>query len=164
MPSKGGPMSRTSMKLRTSNLETVAFILIYQITGHAGKLFTRIQFMSSQNMKMANDWLVKLNHKKEPEHLEESLQGTLQNLRDKGFIIFHGAGNYELTRTGVNENIHINYEINFWNINEQIEKIKSKDKEEIIDKAAELFKGMSTEQIRSALNMIGLQIPNTLNK
>ena len=46
-----------------------------------------------------------MGHKKDPGSLENTLQRTIQNLRDKGYIDFLGSGEYHLTVKGL-EAIH----------------------------------------------------------
>lgn len=154
---KERPMSKIRMKPRVSNWETVAFILIHQITGLTGKHFTRIQLMSSQNITMAIDCLVRLNHKTDPEHPEASLQHAIQKLRNKGYIIFHGDGNYELTDAGIDERDRIMREMNLAQPSDlfnYVEQTKIENEKELTDKILKLFKNMSKEQIQSALSMV----------
>ena len=83
-----------------SNWETIAFLLINQIVIREYHFFFRSQLMSSDNIDLATEFSALLGHKKNPAHPEETLQRTIQNLRDKGFINFLGQGEYKLTTDG----------------------------------------------------------------
>ena len=80
-----------------SNWETIAFILINRVVGR-NSLFNRMQLIKNIDTVVSLSAL--LGHKKNPDHPEETLQRTLQNMRDKGFIDFLGAGEYKLTPAG----------------------------------------------------------------
>jgi DNA-binding PadR family transcriptional regulator len=96
-------MKRILLQVRKSNWETVAFLLFYDFLITTGKKFTRSALMRSDNIDKVVKWLTRLNHKAHPEHPEQSLQRKIQDLRNKGFIVFHGNGEYELTDDGVAE-------------------------------------------------------------
>lgn len=84
-----------------SNWETVAFLLIRKIIISDKSHFSRSQLMTAENLTVAISFLSILGHKERPDHPEETLQRTIQNLRDKGHIIFHGRGEYSLTSQGI---------------------------------------------------------------
>ena len=79
-----------------SNWETMAFLVIYSILQGRNKVFDRSQLMSPDNLDAAIQFLKHLGHKEKPDAPEQTLQKTIQNLRDKGFIDFIGQGNYKL--------------------------------------------------------------------
>ena len=56
--------------------------------------------MSYSGLETARKFLIFYSHKKDPNRLENTLQRTIQNLRDKGYIIFFGDGEYRLTERG----------------------------------------------------------------
>ena len=84
-----------------SNWETIAFLIINKITNGNQNVFYRTSLMS--NIDLAIDFSHILGHKKNPEHPEETLQKTIQNLRDKGFIEFLGNGEYILSKDCYNK-------------------------------------------------------------
>lgn len=86
-----------------SNWETIAFLIINKITDGNQSVFYRKSLMS--NIDLAIDFSHILGHKRKPEHPEETLQKTIQNLRDKGFIEFLGNGKYRLSGDGYNKMI-----------------------------------------------------------
>ena len=83
-----------------SNWEIIAFIIINKLLVGSNRFFTRSELMSTDNLKLAEILTAALGHKERPEHPEETLQRTLQNLRDKGYIKFLGRGEYNLSDTG----------------------------------------------------------------
>ncbi|MCR4291251.1 MAG: hypothetical protein NUV76_00070 [Candidatus Kuenenia sp.] len=84
-----------------SNWETIAFLIINKITNGNQNVFYRKSLMS--NIDLAINFSHILGHKKNPEHPEETLQKTIQDLRDKGFIEFLGNGKYILSKDGYNK-------------------------------------------------------------
>jgi DNA-binding PadR family transcriptional regulator len=84
-----------------SNWEVVAFYLIEPLVSERNRRFSR-----SAIMKDATELyplLRILGHKKDPSSPEQTLQKTLQNMRDKKWIYFLGGGytgEYELTDEG----------------------------------------------------------------
>jgi len=54
------------------------------------------------NIDIALNWLDAFGHKKLPKTPEETLQRTIQDLRDRGYILFLGNGEYKLTKKGLN--------------------------------------------------------------
>lgn len=147
-------MYRISLKIRKSNWETVAFLLIYDFLTTTGKHFVRPDLM--KNVDKSVDWLQHLNHKKNPEHPEETLQRTIQNLRDKGYIIFHGQGEYELTELGITECYRVADELNvqFMDIDNIIQTVKEEYNVESIEKAEALIKKLSPDQIKMILEKL----------
>lgn len=59
--------------------------------------------MTQKNLDLATVLLKILGHKKHPEKPEQTLQRTIQNLRDKGDLEFLGEGRYKLTPKGSQE-------------------------------------------------------------
>ena len=84
-----------------SNWETIAFLIMNKITNGNQIVFYRKNLMS--NIDFAINFSPILGHKKNPEHPEETLQRTIQNLRDKGYIEFLGNGKYKLSMDGYNK-------------------------------------------------------------
>jgi hypothetical protein len=150
---RNGAMTTISLKVRNSNWETVAFLLIYDFLRTTGKAFSRSELMRTENMDKAVKWLQHLNHKKYPTHPEETFQRTIQNLRDKGFIIFHGQGEYELTKEGIEECRRVANELNvrLTSMDDTVEMIRAKFEAETVEKVREILKGMSPEEIRELL-------------
>lgn len=94
-----------SIKFRNvkSNWEFIVWYLIDQcLRDGKDRRFTRAQIMR-KNYKEIYLILIALGHKKRPEHPEETIQKTLQNMRDKNWIRFLGQGDYELTEEGYKE-------------------------------------------------------------
>jgi len=83
-----------------SNWELIAFIIINKLIVGNNRYFRRSEIMTMDNLRLAEILTAALGHKKKPKHPEETLQRTLQNLRNKGFIDFLGNGEYKLTDTG----------------------------------------------------------------
>jgi DNA-binding PadR family transcriptional regulator len=137
------------LKTRSSNWECVAFIIIYNFLISTGRQFTRSSLMNSENIDKAVKWLYRLNHKEYPEHPEATLQRTLQNLRDKGYIIFHGQGKYELTEDGISECYNVVSELNdqLCNIEETIERIRDEWQSERLEEVKKQLQNMSPEEI-----------------
>lgn len=84
------------------NWKLIAFALIFRVLRGKGfsSRFYRTELFSSSNLELAVDWSRKLGHKKHPEHPEETLQRTLQNMRDD-YVQFLGQGQYRLTEKGL---------------------------------------------------------------
>ncbi|HOB60469.1 MAG TPA: hypothetical protein PKL40_10425 [Methanoregulaceae archaeon] len=84
-----------------SNWEVVAFYFIEPLIINKSRRFTRQEVM--RNLDEILPLLKLLGHKADPQHPEETLQKTLQNMRDKKWLLFLGDGNsgdYELTEAG----------------------------------------------------------------
>ncbi|MDA8091135.1 MAG: hypothetical protein M0Z61_13065 [Nitrospiraceae bacterium] len=88
------------MRKEISHWEEMAFLLIGTIA-NKNSYFSRSKLMTPKNLNIAIIILRKLGHKENPEHPEETLQRTIQNLRDKGYIEFLGRGEYRLTEKGI---------------------------------------------------------------
>ena len=88
------------IKLADSNWELVAFALIKKIVGDRYSLFERTELFKQDNIDYAVSLLEALGHKKDPQRPEESLQSTIQKMRDKKYIDFRGSGSYRLTPQG----------------------------------------------------------------
>jgi hypothetical protein len=85
-----------------SNWEFVVWYLIDPCITERDRNFTRAQIMR-RNYEEVYDLLKFLGHKKHPAHPEETIQKTLQNMRDKNWIVFLGQGEYRLTNEGYSE-------------------------------------------------------------
>lgn len=85
-----------------SNWEFVAWYLIDSCVSEKHRDFTRAQVMR-KNYEEIYQILLILGHKKRPQHTEETLQRTLQNMRDKNWIEFMGQGDYKVTESGYQE-------------------------------------------------------------
>lgn len=85
-----------------SNWELMAFYIIEPFITEKNKKFKRTQIINDRTLKDALFFLEDvLQHKKYPEHPEETLQKTLQNMRDKKWISFlTNRGDYQLTESG----------------------------------------------------------------
>jgi len=93
--------------IRNSSWETIAFLIIYGLTGGERKIIERAQIMSSGNLDVSINFLKDLGHKRNPTSPEQTLQKTLQNLRDKKYIDFLGNGAYKLTLNGHKEMLRV---------------------------------------------------------
>ena len=85
-----------------SNWEIIVFIIISKLIVGNNLYFRRSEIMTSDNIKLAEMLSTALGHKIKPRHPEETMQRTLQNMRDKAFIKFLGRGEYQLTNDGFN--------------------------------------------------------------
>jgi len=85
-----------------SNWQLVAFGLIAKVVKGRSKTshFYRTELFTQTNLDHAIDWLQKIGHRKNPKNPEETLQRTIQNMRDVGYIDFLGRGEYRLTEKG----------------------------------------------------------------
>ena len=84
-----------------SNWEIVAFYLIEPFISEKRRQFSRQQIL--RGLENIIPMLHLLGHKRNPNHPEETLQKTLQNMRDKKWLIILGGGytgQYELTDEG----------------------------------------------------------------
>jgi hypothetical protein len=80
------------------NWELMAFKIINKIYMGKGISFYREELM--KHIDDALDWLTQYGHKEHPKQPEATLQRTIQNMRDKGWINFIGRGEYKLTEEG----------------------------------------------------------------
>jgi len=102
-----------------SNWETIAFYLIEPLIRDKKRRFSRQQVL--KDFENVIPILPILGHKKNPQHTEETLQRTLENMRDKKWLNFLGGGytgEYELTDTGYKILQHIKKDLN--NIRENV--------------------------------------------
>ncbi len=106
---------------RNSNWETIAFLIIYGVTQGERKIVERAQIMSPGNLDASINFLKDLGHKSNPTSPEQTLQKTLQNLRDKKYIDFLGSGSYKLTLDGHKEMLRVVEEFK-----DMLERIKPK--------------------------------------
>lgn|GEM_PF-4239044 len=95
-------IQRIAFPMGLSNWEGVAFMLTQKATAGKFPTFIRSEFMSTNNLKFAINLLQVVGHKHRPTQPEATLQRTIQNLRDHGYITFYGNGEYELTQEGIN--------------------------------------------------------------
>lgn len=84
-----------------SNWQLIALMIINKVKVGNNRRMSRTEIFSSENLYFAVRFTELLGHKNKPKHPEETLQRTLQNLRDKGYIDFLGDGEYRLTEKGV---------------------------------------------------------------
>ena len=82
------------------NWELCAWVIIGKLLVGKSRNFSRSEFMKIDNVSMAQLLTVALGHKRRPQCAESTLQRTLQNMRDKGYIDFLGKGEYRLTDSG----------------------------------------------------------------
>lgn len=85
-----------------SNWEFVLWYLIDSCVTDNNRDFTRSEILR-ENYDDIYQLLKVLGHKKHPQHIEATIQKTLQNMRDKNWILFLGQGDYRLTDEGCNE-------------------------------------------------------------
>jgi hypothetical protein len=85
-----------------SNWEFMAFYLIEQYVDKVNRGFKRTQIINDRNLGEVLSMLGDiLGHKRKPEHPSETMQRTLQNMRNKGWIDFlTNQGDYRLTDAG----------------------------------------------------------------
>ena len=76
-------------------------VLINKLLVGNNPYFSRSEFMTQKNLDFAVKLSRVLNHKKNPQHPDKTLQRTIQNLRDQGFIEFLGQGEYKLSKEGI---------------------------------------------------------------
>lgn len=86
-----------------SSWEAVAFMIIKKILVGNNPFFYRTELMKTKHLSFAVKLLGFMGHKKKPKHPDKTLQKTIQNMRDKGFIEFLGQGEYKLTKKGYEE-------------------------------------------------------------
>lgn len=94
-----------------SNWEFVVWYLIDPCISEKDRSFTRAEIMR-KNYDDIYGLLILLGHKKRPQHAEETIQRTLQNMRDKNWISFLGQGDYKLTNEGYSELLNQRQNIN----------------------------------------------------
>ena len=73
--------------------------------------FMRSELMADANINSAIKFLKLFGHKKHPKNPTETIQRTIQNLRDKGYIDFLGQGEYRLTVSGKDEILNLKSKI-----------------------------------------------------
>lgn len=84
-----------------SNWENIAFYLIEKYVESESNIVYRQDVFSDADLYFFSEQFAPLFlHKQKPKHPEETLQRTLQNLRDKGYLDFLGQGEYRLTKEG----------------------------------------------------------------
>ncbi|MHC4586258.1 MAG: hypothetical protein ACYS3N_17135 [Planctomycetota bacterium] len=90
----------TKINRKWGNWETIAFMIIKKILVCKNPHFSRSELMTMEHLNFAVILSSALGHIDKPRHPEETLQRTIQNMRDKNLIKFHGDGEYELTKLG----------------------------------------------------------------
>lgn len=97
-----------------SNWEAVAFYLIDPLVNERRRTFSRTEFLK-HNLEMdVMKLLGFMGHKKNQKEIINTLQGTLQKMRNKGWIKFltHYGGEYELTDEGYKILLEIKPQLN----------------------------------------------------
>ncbi len=87
------------MRLTNSNWEAAIFCIVNEIADNKG-YFSRQEMITSHYKDMALAFSLIHLQKKNPKHIEETIQRSLQNMRDKDFVNFLGDGQYRLTEAG----------------------------------------------------------------
>lgn len=82
------------------NWEAFAFIILDHLATTENHVISRSEIMTIQNLTLAEKITKALGHKSNPKHPDKTLQRTLQNMRDKGYIDFIDRGEYKLTEKG----------------------------------------------------------------
>ncbi len=78
-----------------SNWEGIAFYLIKKHVTNRSNIVYRQDIFSDKDLYFfAEEVAPVFRHKEKPKRPEETLQRTLQNLRDKGYLDFLGQGEY----------------------------------------------------------------------
>ena len=90
----------TKINRRGGNWETIVFIIIKKILVCKNPHFSRSELMTTEHLDFAVKLSFVLGHMDKPRHPEETIQRTIQNMRDKGLFRFHGDGEYEMTKLG----------------------------------------------------------------
>ena len=103
-----------------SNWQLIVFIIIKKLMVGNNRRISRSELFSSDNIDFAVTLTELLGHKEKPKHPSETLQRTLQNLRDEGYIDFLGSGEYKLTDSGVETAENIGKVIRYDAINKVI--------------------------------------------
>lgn len=85
---------------KRSNWEAMAFIFISHLVKPSHPFFSRTDLITSENISVIEKILPLWGHKARAKQPEASLQGTIQKMRDSGYIDFLGEGQYKLTRAG----------------------------------------------------------------
>lgn len=81
-----------------TNWEVVALIAIKEILVGRNLTFSRSELMTHSNLENTRKFLIFFNYKDDPKKLENTMQRTIQNLRDKKYISFlDNRGEYKLT-------------------------------------------------------------------
>jgi hypothetical protein len=95
-------MSKCYKIAGSSNWKAMVFLLINKLTckGYVTH-FSRTQLLRSSNIQKITNFSILIGHKHNPEHVEETIQRTLQDLRDEGCLEFKGNGEYEITSHGI---------------------------------------------------------------
>ena len=83
-----------------TNWEFTALLLIKRLLIGNNLDFSRSELITDRNLNTAIKFLTIFGHKKLPNKPVETLQRTIQNLRDQGYIDFLGQGEYRLTKKG----------------------------------------------------------------
>ena len=89
----------------SSNWELLIFYLIQPLVNETKRNFTRSRMLGKNYDNIYIMLAALFGHKKNPTSVEQTIQRTLQNMRDKGWITFlrSHSGDYELTDQGFEE-------------------------------------------------------------
>ncbi|WP_319471305.1 hypothetical protein [uncultured Pseudodesulfovibrio sp.] len=135
--------------IRKSNWEVLAFVLFNHFATTIGRDFSRSQLMTSSNLEYIVRSLCRFKHKKDMEQAEASLQKAIQELRDDGYLLFHGHGDYFLTDEGIIESKRVMKELNATSLAEaekQLEAIANKKEEEYLTMVADYFTNLPPDK------------------
>jgi predicted transcriptional regulator len=87
-----------------SNWEFVVWYLIDSCVTEKHRYFTRSEIIQKDKDYEGIYKILEIcGHKKGPQHMEQTIQKTLQNMRDKNWIKSLGRGDYEVTNDGYKE-------------------------------------------------------------
>lgn len=85
------------------NWETVIFMMVSELVNIEHPTFCRSDLFKTQNLDTALKLSESIGHKKDPKALENTLQGTLNRMRKKGFFESIERGEYVITKSGLEE-------------------------------------------------------------
>ena len=140
--------------IRKSNWEVLAFVLFNHFATTIGRDFSRSQLMTSSNLEYIVRTLCRFRHKKDMEQAEASLQNAIQELRDDGYLLFHGHGDYSLTEEGIIEGKRVMEGLgasNMLQAESSLKSIAESRKEEESQQALELLKNLTPEELARVL-------------
>ena len=83
-----------------SNWEAVVFWILHRFVLEPNTTFSRSQIMRQDNFDYALRLLGALGHNERSETPENTIQATIQKMRDHGHMLFLGDGRYQLTDKG----------------------------------------------------------------
>jgi len=100
-----------------NNWEFVAFYYIEPFVTEKQRKFYRTEIM--RNVEEIYQILRNRGHKIRPKNPEETLQRTIQNMRDKGWINFMDRGEYEITDEGYKILLKVKRKIQYFKDNKE---------------------------------------------